>query len=63
MAQEEPEDAAAEAFEALRAEVIQLRAGVESLSAAIQGQASPDYTPTLGAIAKSLAAVEGHPAL
>lgn len=31
MAQEEPEDAAAEAFEALRAEVIQLRAGVGEL--------------------------------
>lgn len=63
MAQDEPEDAAAEAFKALRAEVIQLRAGVESLSAAFQGQASPDYTPTLGAIAKSLVAIEGHPAL
>ena len=63
MAQDEPEDTAAEAFEALRAEVIQLRAGVESLSAAFQGQASPDYTPTLGAIAKSLVAIEGHPAL
>ena len=63
MAQDEPEDAAAEAFEALRAEVIQLRSGVESLSATFQGQVSADYTPTLGAIAKSLAAVEGHPAL
>jgi hypothetical protein len=32
-------------------------------SAAIQGQASVDYAPTLGAIAKSLAAIEAHPAL
>jgi hypothetical protein len=63
MAQDEPEDAAAEAFEALRAEVTQLRAGVEGLSAAIQGQAAADYAPTLGAIAKSLTAIEAHPAL
>jgi hypothetical protein len=63
MAQDDVEDAAAEAFEALRAEVTQLRAGVEGLSAAIHGQASSDYTPTLGAIAKSLAAIEAHPAL
>ncbi|WP_293678828.1 DUF6118 family protein [uncultured Phenylobacterium sp.] len=63
MAQDEPEDAAAEAFEALRAEVTQLRAGVEGLSAAIHGQASVDYAPTLGAIAKSLTAIETHPAL
>jgi hypothetical protein len=63
MAQDEGEDTAAEAFDALRAEVTQLRAGVEGLSAAIQGQASVDYAPTLGAIAKSLAAIEAHPAL
>jgi hypothetical protein len=63
MAQDEPEDAAAEAFETLRAEVTQLRAGVEGLSAAIKGQASADYAPTLGAIAKSLTAIEAHPAL
>jgi Family of unknown function (DUF6118) len=63
MAQDESEDAAAEAFEALRAEVTQLRAGVEGLSAAIQGQASTDYAPTLGGIAKSLTAIEAHPAL
>lgn len=59
----EPQDAAAEAFEALRAEVTQLRAGVEGLSAAIQDQASTDYAPTLGAIAKSLTAIQAHPAL
>lgn len=63
MAQEEAEDAAADAFEALRAEVTQLRAGIENLSAAIHGQASSDYAPTLGAMAKSLTAIEAHPAL
>jgi hypothetical protein len=63
MAQDEAEDTAAEAFEALRAEVTQLRAGVEGLSAAIHGQASSDYAPTLGAMAKSLTAIEAHPAL
>ena len=63
MAQDEPEDAAAEAFDTLRAEVTQLRAGVEGLSAAIKDQASSDYAPTLGAIAKSLSAIEAHPAL
>ena len=63
MAHDEAEDAAAEAFEALRAEVTQLRAGIEGLSAAIHGQASSDYAPTLGAMAKSLTAIEAHPAL
>ncbi|WP_426020757.1 DUF6118 family protein [Brevundimonas sp. DWR2-3-1b1] len=63
MAQDEAEDAAAEALEALRAEVTQLRAGIEGLSAAIHGQASGDYAPTLGAMAKSLSAIEAHPAL
>lgn len=63
MAQDEAEDAAADAFEALRAEVTQLRAGIEGLSAAIHGQASSDYAPTLGAMAKSLTAIEAHPAL
>lgn len=52
-------DPAAEAFEALRAEVAQVRAAVEALSHA-QG---PDYSPTLGAIAQRLETVEGHPAL
>ena len=52
----EPRDAAAEAFEALRAEVAQLRTALERL-------APPDYSPTLAAIAQSLAAMEAHPAL
>jgi hypothetical protein len=61
MAEDEPQDhpgddAAAEAFEALRAEVAQLRASLER-------PAPPDYSPTLAAIARSLAAMEAHPAL
>lgn len=58
-----PGDAAAEAFEALKSEVTVLRAGIETLSAALQAQPAPDYTPTLGAIAKSLEVMEAHPAL
>jgi uncharacterized membrane protein len=54
----EPQDAAAEAFEALRAEVAQLRVVLEGLLTAV-----PDYSPTLAAIAQSLAAMEAHPAL
>ena len=54
----EPQDAAAEAFEALRAEVAQLRTALEGLSTT-----APDYSPTLAAIAQSLAAMEAHPAL
>ena len=54
----EPQDAAAEAFEALRAEVAQLRAVLEGLATT-----APDYSPTLAAIAQSLAAMEAHPAL
>ena len=54
----EPQDAAAEAFEALRAEVAQLRRALEGLPTT-----APDYSPTLAAIAQSLAAMEAHPAL
>jgi hypothetical protein len=54
----EPQDAAAEAFEALRAEVARLRAALEGLPTT-----APDYSPTLAAIAQSLAAMEAHPAL
>ena len=54
----EPQDAAAEAFEALRAEVSQLRTALEGLPTT-----APDYSPTLAAIAQSLAAMEAHPAL
>ena len=58
MSEDEPQDAAAEAFEALRAEVAQLRTALEGLPTT-----APDYSPTLAAIAQSLAAMEAHPAL
>jgi hypothetical protein len=48
----------AAAFEALRAEVARLRTVLEGLPTT-----APDYSPTLAAIAQSLAAVEAHPAL
>lgn len=48
----------AAAFEALRAEVAQLRTALEGLPTT-----APDYSPTLAAIAQSLAAMEAHPAL
>ena len=57
----EGEDAAAEAFEALRVEVAGLRISVEDLTAS--RESAPDYTPTLGVIAQSLKAIEAHPAL
>ncbi len=50
----------AAAFEALRAEVAALRASVEK---GRDGAAAPDYAPTLGKIAATLAAIETHPAL
>ena len=55
------EDPAAQAFEALRAEVAGLRVSFDDL--ATRGEAAPDYAPTLGAIARSLKAIEAHPAL
>ena len=55
-------DGAEQAFEALRAEVAALRRGIElvyrrSQEAAGPAVAGPDYSPTLGAIAKELTAV------
>ena len=55
-------DGAEQAFEALRAEVAALRRGIElvyrrSQEAAGPAVAGPDYSPTLGAIAKELKAV------
>ncbi len=63
------EDDAVRAFAALRAEVAQLRQGIELVYR--QGQeAAVDYSPTLGEMAKTLtavqsrlAAIEGKPAL
>lgn len=60
---EDDEDLGADpaaAFEALRAEVAGLRAGLEQGRG---GPATPDYAPTLGKIAATLAAIEVHPAL
>ncbi len=54
----EPQDAAAEAFEALRAEIAQLRAALEG-----QPTTAPDYSPTLAVIARSLSTMEAQPAL
>ena len=48
----------AAAFEALRAEVAQLRAALEGLPTT-----APDYSPTLADIAESLAVIEARPAL
>ena len=60
----------AQAFEDLRAEVSELRRAVEALPGAWQENQPPDYAPSLGTIAKGLAAVdsrlagiEKHPAL
>jgi len=60
----------AQAFEDLRAEVSVLRRAIEALPGAWEESRPPDYTPSLGTIAKGLAAVdnrlagiEKHPAL
>ena len=57
-------DGAERAFEALREEVAGLRRGIEQVSrqrgTAAGGVAAVDYSPTLGAIAKGLQAVEGR---
>jgi hypothetical protein len=60
----------AQAFEDLRAEVSELRRAVEALPGAWEDSRPPDYTPSLGTLAKGLAAVENrlagiekHPAL
>ena len=60
----------AQAFEALRAEVSELRRAIEALPGAWEDSRPPDYTPSLGTIAQGLTAVEHrlagieqHPAL
>lgn len=71
MAGREPDEGeadAAQAFEGLRAEVAALRQGIELVYRQGQQAAPPppaapaavDYSPTLGAIAKELKAVEGR---
>jgi len=61
---------AAQAFADLRAEVTVMRRAMESLPAVIKNLAPPDYSPSFGAVGKTLASVdarlagiEGHPAL
>jgi hypothetical protein len=62
--------AAEQAFEALRAEVAAMRQALRSVPEVILKNQPPDYTETLGAIAKKLelvsnfmAAIEQHPAI
>src|SRR5579875_685643 len=65
---EEPDaadqDGAEQAFEALREEVAALRRGVELIHRQMQDAKAPvvgpDYSPTLGAIAKELTEVTGR---
>ncbi|MBW4964290.1 DUF6118 family protein, partial [Sulfitobacter sp. CW3] len=69
----EPEDGsdeAARAFEDLRAEVADLRRAIQALEPAIREGRAPDYSLSLGRIAKAqveigsiLARLERHPAL
>src|SRR3954452_11353204 len=61
---------ATQAFDDLRAEVAVLRRAVEALGPALKENRSPDYSLSLGHIAKAQAAIgtrletiEGHPAL
>ena len=61
---------AAQAFAELRAEVTVMRRALEGLPSIIKAMASPDYSPSFGAVGKTLASVdarlagiEGHPAL
>src|SRR3954469_17496132 len=63
-------DDATRAFDDLRAEVAVLRRAVEALGSALKENRSPDYSLSLGQIAKTQAAIgtrreaiEGHPAL
>ena len=63
-------DDATQAFDDLRAEVAVLRRAVEALGPALKENRSPDYSLSLGHIAKAQAAIgtrletiEGHPAL
>lgn len=59
---EEIRDAAADAFEDLRDEVAELRATIAEFPNRVRVR-TPDYTPSLAAIQKTLEKIEGHPAL
>ena len=67
---EQDDGGAAQAFADLRAEVTGMRRALEGLPAIIKNLAPPDYSPSFGAVGKTLASVdgrlagiEGHPAL
>ncbi len=67
---ESQEADAAQAFEELTAQVAALKASIDELASGIYAHPPPDYTTSLGAIAKGLtevsvrlAAIEQHPAL
>ncbi len=67
---ESQEADAAQAFEELTAEIVALKASVDELASGIYAHPPPDYTTSLGAIAKGLtevsdrlAQIEQHPAL
>lgn len=57
-----PEDTAADAFERLCAEVAQLGGMMKAFEEVLRVR-GPDYSPTLGAMAKQLQEIESHPAL
>lgn len=68
--EDEGPTAAEQAFEALRAEVAAMRQALRSVPEVLLKNQPPDYTETLGAIAKKLeivgsfmAAIEQHPAI
>ncbi len=56
-AEEEGLDDATRAFEGLRAEITVLRRAVEAIEPVLRDNQAPDYSPTLGALAKSLDAI------
>jgi hypothetical protein len=55
--EEEGLDGATRAFEGLRAEITVLRRAVEAIESVLRENQAPDYSPTLGALAKSLDAI------
>ena len=55
--EEEGLDDATRAFEGLRAEITVLRRAVEAIEPVLRDNQAPDYSPTLGALTKSLDAI------
>src|SRR3954468_12642760 len=58
--EEDQLDDATRAFDDLRAEVAVLRRAVEALGPALKENRAPDYSLTLGQIAKTQAAIRAH---